>query len=168
MDVALIILSFLLCIIGLIGSFLPVLPGLFTSWVGLLLLHFTSYIPQNWIFLGVTLAIAILVWLLDYIIPALGAKKYGGSKYGVIGATLGLIVGFFIPIPFGVFIGLFLGAFLGEMIKSSDSKQAIRAAKGSILGFLAGTFIEFITALAFLFLYLQKVWEYREAIGISS
>ena len=166
MDLVLLIIGFLLCILGLIGSFLPVLPGLFTSWIGLLVLHFTSYIPMNWIFLSVTLAIAILVWLLDYIIPAIGAKKYGGSKYGIIGATLGLIVGFLIPIPFGIFIGIFLGAFAGEMIKSSDSQQALRAAKGSVLGFLAGTFIEFITALAFLFLFLQKVWEYRETIGI--
>ncbi|UZO81554.1 DUF456 domain-containing protein [Aquimarina sp. ERC-38] len=164
MDIALIGIGFILCIIGIIGSFLPVLPGLFTCWVGLLLLHLTSIIPMNWVFLGITLAISIFVFILDYIIPAIGAKKYGGSKYGIIGATVGLIVGFFIPIPFGIFIGLFAGAFLGEMTNSSNSKQALRAAKGSVLGFLAGTFIEFIVAVAFFVLYIKKVWEHWELI----
>lgn len=159
MDITLAIIGFLFCLIGIIGSFLPVLPGPFTSWIGLLILHFTNAIPQNWTFLGITLAVALLVWVLDYIVPAAGTKRFGGTRYGAIGATIGLIVGILAPIPFGILIGPFAGAFIGEMIKSPDSGKALKAAFGSFIGFLAGTFIKFIVAIAFLVLYVQKVWE---------
>ena len=145
------------CFLGILGSFLPILPGPFTSWIGLLILHFTDVVPQNWVFLGVTLAVAILVWVLDYIVPAMGAKRFGGTKYGAIGATLGLIIGIIAPVPFGIIIGPFFGAFMGEMINIPDSGKALKAAFGSFLGFLAGTFIKFIVAIAYLVLYVMEV-----------
>ena len=75
MDIFLLITGFLLALLGIIGSFLPVLPGPLTSWFGLLLLHLTDVVPMNWTFLGITLAIAILIWIIDYIIPAMGTKN---------------------------------------------------------------------------------------------
>ena len=80
MDIFLLILGFLLTLVGIIGSFLPILPGPITGWFGLLLLHITKIIPMNYTFLGITLAIAIFIWILDYIIQALGTKRFGGSK----------------------------------------------------------------------------------------
>ncbi len=161
MDIALIIIGFLLCLIGIIGSFLPVLPGPFTAWIGLLILHFTDAIPQNWTFLGITLAISILVWVLDYIVPALGTKKFGGTKYGMIGSSIGLITGLIFMGPFGIIIGPFAGAFIGEIIRnSSDSSQALKAAFGSFIGFLAGTFIKFIVSVGFTILYVREVIEH--------
>ncbi|SHJ61047.1 DUF456 domain-containing protein [Aquimarina spongiae] len=161
MDIALLIIGFLLCLLGLIGSFLPVLPGPFTSWVGLLTLSFSDAIPQNWTFLGITLGVAILVWILDYIVPALGTKKFGGTKYGMIGSSLGLIVGILFLGPFGIIIGPFAGAFLGEFIRdSSETSKALKAAFGSFIGFLTGTFIKFIVAVAFLVLFIQQVWDH--------
>ena len=103
-------------ILGIIGAFLPILPGPLTGWLGLLLLSFTSVVPKDWTFLGITLAVAILVWILDYFIPAMGTKRFGGSKYGVYGTTIGLILGLLSPIPFGMLIGAFVGAFIGETV----------------------------------------------------
>lgn len=161
MDIALVIIGFLFCLLGIVGSFLPVLPGPFTSWIGLLLLHFTSVIPQDWSFLGITLLIAIVVWALDYIIPALGTKRLGGSKYGMIGSSLGLIIGILFLGPFGIIIGPFAGAFVGEMIKDSkDSGRALKAAFGSFIGFLAGTFIKLIVSIVFIVLYIGEVRDY--------
>ena len=157
MDIFLIVVGLLFCFLGILGSFLPILPGPFTSWIGLLILHFTEVVPQNWVFLGVTLAVAILVWVLDYIVPAMGTKRFGGTKYGAIGATLGLIIGIIAPVPFGIIIGPFFGAFIGEMINIPDSGKAMKAAFGSFLGFLAGTFIKFIVAIAYLVLYVMEV-----------
>jgi len=137
MDIALVIIGFILWLIGIVGSFLPVLPGPFTSWIGLLILHFTDVIPQNWTFLGVTLGISILVWALDYIVPAWGTKRFGGTKYGMIGSSIGLIVGLLFLGPFGIIIGPFVGALVGELIKdSNDAAKAVKAAFGSFLGFL--------------------------------
>lgn len=161
MDIALVIIGFLLCVLGIIGSFLPVLPGPFTAWIGLLILHLTKAIPQNWTFLGITLGISILVWVLDYVVPALGTKRFGGTKYGMIGSSLGLIVGILFLGPLGIIIGPFAGAFIGEMIKNSeDSSKALKAAFGSFIGFLTGTFIKFTVAIVFTVLYVREVLDY--------
>ncbi|PCH78026.1 MAG: hypothetical protein COB98_01870 [Flavobacteriaceae bacterium] len=167
MDIILAVLGLIFAFVGIIGAFLPVLPGPITGWVGLLLLHLTDTVPMNWLFLGITLAVAILIWILDYMIPAMGTKKFGGSKYGVIGTTVGLIVGLFSPIPFGFLIGAFVGAFVGEMIYDrNDKKRATKAAFGSFLGFITSAFLKFIVASIFLGLYVMKLWEYREIFGL--
>jgi len=163
MDIFLLITGFLFALLGIIGSFLPVLPGPLTSWVGLLILHFTNVVPMNWTFLGITLAIAILIWIVDYFIPAMGTKKFGGTRYGVIGTMLGLIIGLLSPIPFGIIIGPFVGAFIGEMMHEKNSKKALKAAFGSFLGFLTSAFMKFIAAIIFTGLYISIFWEYKEA-----
>ena len=164
MDIFLVILGFLFMVLGIIGSFLPVLPGPLTSWVGLLILHLTDAVPMNWPFLIITLVIAILIWVLDYFIPAIGTKKFGGSRSGMIGTTLGLLVGIFYLGPFGIIIGPFVGAFLGEMMNNTDSQKAVKAAFGSFLGFLTSAFIKFIVALIFLGLYIAKFFDYSSMI----
>ncbi|HLV15641.1 MAG TPA: DUF456 domain-containing protein [Xanthomarina sp.] len=166
MDILLLILGFVLMLVGILGSFLPVLPGPPVSWLGLLLLHLTKAIPSNWTFLGITLAIALIVFALDYIIPALGTKKFGGSKYGVIGTTLGLLVAIIFPVlgVFGIIIWPFVGAFVGELLNRTDSKTAAKAAFGSFLGFLTGTFIKFLVAVIYLGFFIVKAWEHKSAL----
>lgn len=160
MDIFLVILSGIFMLLGIAGSFLPVLPGPITSWIGLLILHLTDAVPLNWTFLIITLIIAIGIWVLDYIIPAMGTKKFGGSKAGMIGTTVGLIAGLILPIPGGIIIGPFVGALIGELINNADSQTAIKAAFGSFLGFLTSTFIKFIVALVFLGFYMKDLIAY--------
>jgi len=164
LDLLLASLGALLMILGLLGSFLPFMPGVPISWAGLLLLHLAPSIPVNYLFLGVTFGVAGLIYGLNLIIPALGTKYAGGSKFGMIGATIGLVAGIVAPIPFGIIIGPFLGAFIGEIINKSNSRSALKAAFGSFLGFLASSFMEFVTAFGFLLLFIYKVWEFREVI----
>ena len=161
MDIFLIIISLLFMILGIAGSFLPVLPGPLTSWVGLLILHFTDVVAMNRTFLIITFSIAMAIWILDYIIPVMGTKRFGGSKAGIIGTSIGLIVGLIAPIPGGIIIGPFCGALIGELLNKSDFKKAIKAAIGSFLGFLASTFIKFIVAVIYFGFYIIKV------VGIS-
>jgi uncharacterized protein YqgC (DUF456 family) len=163
MDIFLLILGFLIVLLGIVGSFLPVLPGPLTSWFGLLLLHLTKTVPINYTFLGITLGIAILIWLIDYFIPAIGTKQFGGTRYGVIGTMIGLILGMLFLGPFGIIIGPFVGAFLGEMIKEQNSGKALKAAFGSFIGFLTSTFLKFIAAVIFTGFYIAIFWEYKSA-----
>ena len=115
MDLLLVFVSLLLIFLGIIGSFLPVLPGPPVSWLGLLVLHLTKAIPMDYVFLGITLFVAILIFVLDYIIPSIGTKRFGGSRAGAIGTMIGLFVGILSPIPFGILIGPFVGALIGEI-----------------------------------------------------
>lgn len=164
MDIFLILLGFIFILLGIAGSFLPVLPGPITGWVGLLLLYLTEAVPMSYTFLGITLAISILIWVLDYTIPAMGTKRFGGSKYGAVGATVGLIIGLILPIPLGFVIGAFVGAFVGEMIYNSDFKRALKAAFGSFIGFLASTTLKFIVSLIFTGLFISKLVMYWDVI----
>ncbi|SHG69971.1 DUF456 domain-containing protein [Flagellimonas flava] len=154
MDIALLILGFILMLVGILGSFLPVLPGPPVSWVGLLLLYLTKAVPDNWWILGGTLILALGITVLDYVIPAAGTKKFGGSKAGMWGSIIGLLVAIFVPIlgPFGIIIWPFVGALVGELLNKADQKTAMKAAFGSFIGFLTGTFLKFvITAGYFVF-----------------
>jgi uncharacterized protein YqgC (DUF456 family) len=166
MDIFLVIVAALFMLLGIIGSMLPILPGPLTSWIGLLIFHLTDAVPMNWTFLGITLAIAILVWLLDYIIPALGTKKFGGSKAGMIGTTIGLLVAIFFPIfgVFGIIVWPFIGAYIGELLNKSNSDRALKAAFGSFLGFLTSTFIKFVVAVIYLGLFIVKFWDYKSVL----
>ncbi|MCF6297273.1 MAG: DUF456 domain-containing protein [Flavobacteriaceae bacterium] len=163
MDIFLLVTGFIFTLIGVVGAFLPVLPGPFMGWIGLLLLHLTSVIPISYPFLIITFLIAVVVWMLDYIIPSIGTKRFGGSKWGAIGTTIGLIVGLIMPIPLGFIIGAFLGAFIGEMFyNSKDIERAVKAAFGSFLGFLASTSLKLIVSLIFVGLYIYKTKNYWE------
>ncbi|TCP21913.1 hypothetical protein EV195_11526 [Tenacibaculum skagerrakense] len=165
MDILLTLAGLIFVCLGIIGSFLPILPGPITSWVGLFLLHLTKAIPQNWTFLGITLFIAILIFVLDYFIPAMGAKRFGGTKYGAYGTTIGLIIGLFSPIPFGILVGAFSGAFVGELLyDSKDTNRALKASIGAFIGFLASTSIKFSIASVYFILFIGKVWEYHTEI----
>lgn len=160
MEYVFLILGLLLLIVGFLGSFLPVLPGPPLSWVGLLCLYFVKGIPTDYWFLGITFVVMLLISVLDYIIPAQGTKRFGGSKYGVWGTNIGLIVGIFIP-PIGFILGPFIGALVGELIyDSNDINRALKAAIGSFIGFLAGTFIKVVVCFMFLMLFCYKVYQH--------
>jgi len=165
MDIVLLVIGFLLMLIGILGSFLPILPGPPISWLGLLLLYLTKAIPDNWWILGFTLFFAILITVLDYVIPAMGTKKFGGTRSGVIGTTVGLIVGLLSPIPFGFIIGAFVGAFVGELLHDSkDTSRALKAAFGAFIGFIFSSTIKFMVSLVFLVLFCQKAYDNWSAI----
>ncbi|MCV2485987.1 DUF456 domain-containing protein [Flavobacterium sp. SH_e] len=165
MDLLLLILAFICVIVGVFGSFIPVLPGLSSCWVGLLLLYLTKAVENNYWVLGITFVLMVIITILDYVIPSKGTKKFGGSSYGVWGTNIGLIIGIIAPIPFGIIIGPFVGAFIGELIYDSQNhKRALKAATGSLLGFLASSFINFLFSITYLGIFLKIVWEYRNIL----
>ena len=114
-----------------------------------------------WIF-GITLIITIILSVLDFIIPARGTKRFGGSKYGIWGTNIGLIIGILAPIPFGFLIGPFVGALIGELIyNSTDHHRALKAATGSFIGFIASSFIQFVVCIGFFGLFIGLIWQNR-------
>lgn len=150
------IISVILLTTGLLGTFLPVLPGLLMSFCGLLIYKYGTGAPLSmvyiWIFGLLTLASAIL----NYVLPARTNRKYGGTRYGSIGSFIGTFLGmFFIPLPFGFLIGMFAGVYVGELLHdSTDKKKAWRSTKGAVMGFLYGTGFNLAVAAAMLIVVL--------------
>lgn len=161
MEILILIVSLLFVLVGIAGSVLPALPGPPLSWIGLLILYTMPNIKFDYWTLGITFVFTLIIVILDYVIPAQGTKRFGGSKYGIWGTNIGLIVGILAPIPFGFIIGPFVGAFIGELIyDQNDSKRALKAATGSFIGFLASTFIKFVFCMVLLGIYIHTVWKY--------
>jgi uncharacterized protein YqgC (DUF456 family) len=145
-------------ILGIIGCLVPVLPGPPFSFLAIIMLHlskFGDFSSTTLIILG---AIAAIVTLLDYVVPVWGTRKFGGTKYGARGATVGLVIGLFLG-PAGIIIGPLIGAFVGEMIFRDDINYALKAGFGSLLGFLAGIGLKLAASFIMTF-YFVKEWIY--------
>jgi uncharacterized protein len=155
MDTVLIILAFVLAAAGLLGSFLPVLPGPPLAFAGLALLWFTDQQPSAEL-LGMHLFAATAITLLDYYVPIYGTKRFGGTPAGTRGATVGLVIGLFLG-PLGIIAGPFIGALLAEMIAGTPSNRAFRSAIGAFMGFIAGVFMKLAYALVAFYHIFQSI-----------
>ncbi len=159
MNVLFIIIGLLLAIVGMIGCILPVIPGPILSFCALILL---SWI-KNWqvfsqTFLMVMGAVTIFLIVLDYIAPALGAKKYGATKRGIWGSAIGMIIGiFFIP-PWGMIVGAFAGALLGELSSGKSGRKALRAGWGILIGSVLGVGLKLAFTAVVLFYYIKEMF----------
>ena len=155
-DYLLLIFGIILMLIGIIGCLAPVLPGPPLSFLGLLLLQASKFGDFSLTVLIILGVITVVVSILDYVVPIWGTKKFGGSKYGTRGATVGLIIGLFLG-PVGIIIGPLAGAVVGELIFKDDMKYAIRAGFGSLLGFLTGVGLKLAASFVMTF-YFVKEW----------
>ena len=155
-DYILVVLGIIIMILGIIGCLVPVLPGPPLNFVGLLLLHFTRFGHFTTWTLIIFAAIAVVVTILDYLVPMWGTRKFGGSKYGTRGAAIGLVIGFFLG-PVGIILGPLLGAFTGEMIFKDDFNYALKAGLGSLVGFLAGVGLKLAASFIMTFYFVRAL-----------
>ncbi|HOI48358.1 MAG TPA: DUF456 domain-containing protein [Prolixibacteraceae bacterium] len=146
MDYFLIALGIVLLVAGIAGCVLPVLPGPPLNYAALLLLHVTSAYQFTTRFLITWAVITTVVYLLDYIIPAWGTKKFGGSRRGIWGSVIGLVAGLFFFPPFGIIIGPFVGAVIGELTLGKQAADALKSGFGSFAGFLLATLLKLIAS----------------------
>jgi len=151
------ILIIVLFVVGMIGAVYPILPGALAIYLAFFVygwfFSFDSFGPVFWI---VQTLIVIALFVADYVVGAWGVKKFGGSKYSVIGSTIGIIAGAFIFPPFGLIIGPFVGAFAGELLAGSAPGKAVKVSLGSLLGLLSSTIVKIILQIAMVILFF--IW----------
>jgi hypothetical protein len=156
MDWFWIIAGFILVLGGLAASVMPLLPGPPIAYLGLLIQQLRTDKPFTTNFLLVWACVIVVILILDFLVPIWGTKRFGGTKYGVWGCTLGFILAFWMG-PVGVISGPFIGAFIGEMIANQDSKKALRAAIGAFVGFLLSSLIKIVACFAMLYYLIKAV-----------
>jgi uncharacterized protein YqgC (DUF456 family) len=144
MDVVLIIIGIILLIIGFLGCIIPGIPGPPIAYIGLLIQVFKTENPFTTKFLIIWALIMVAVSALDYIVPVIGTKKFGGSKRGVWGSIIGLFAGIFFFPPIGLIIGPFLGAFIAELTGGKETESALKAGFGSFIGFITGVVLKLV------------------------
>lgn len=158
----LIVLAILLALVGIVGAVVPGIAGTPFSFLALLALSFvkgSSFSPNFLIIMGV---VGAIVFTVDYVVPVWGTKKFGGTKAGVRGSTIGLFMGLLVtlamPIGFiAILLGPFIGAYIAEKNAGTDDHKAWRSAFGSFIGFLCGTGIKVIYAVACIYFIVKEL-----------
>ena len=143
MNTVLIILAFVCILASVVFVFTPVPPAVPVAWCGLLLARLGGVddISNTWLIWSAVVGAALMV--LDYVFPLLTTRRSGGTKWGVWGCTIGLLLSI-IGLPFGpagligVFFWPFVGAFVGEYLKQREFNPALKAAFGSFIGMMTG------------------------------
>ena len=150
------IIAVILGIVGLVGCILPVIPGPPLSWLGLLLVYLTHPEGMTTGLLIFWLVIAIVVTILDYIVPSWMTARTGGSKAAARGTLVGMILGIIFFPPWGMIAGSFLGALVSEVVfNGRDVMGSIKPAVGSFFGFLLSTGLK-LTASGVMLFYIVK------------
>ena len=145
-------------IAGLLGSFLPFLPGTPLIVVGALLYAvMTDFQIIGVARLLILVGFSLLAYALDYTAGALGVKKFGGSGWAAAGAVLGAVVGVFFG-PIGLVLGPILGSILGELLRSHKLKDSLKSAVGTGVGMLLGMMAKLSLAVVMVGLVLWWIW----------
>ncbi len=150
----------LLIFTGLVGTIVPMLPGVGLVFFGILLhaLYFgvETVGMTTLILLGIVTALS---FVFDLLASLYGAARFGASRRGVVSSVVGGVVGFVVfNIP-GLFLGLFIGAIVGELFLAQKSfSQAFTVGMGSVLGFLGGAIIKLLLALIMVIVFAAKIW----------
>ena len=158
MEILILIGIGILLLLGIIGCFVPIIPGPPISYGGLLVFHFFSsyYFERNILWLIAFVVIAVTIF--DLWVQIYGVKKFGGSKKAINGSIIGLIIGIFFFPPFGIIMGPFLGAFIGaKSEENSDGNKAIKIALGTLVGFFAGTMLKLSVSLYISYIVFQAI-----------
>lgn len=132
-------LTLVLMIAGLVGTILPLLPGT-TIILAAAVMHHFALGPERsigWWTIGGLVVLTVVTYVLDFVSGAMGAKKFGASRWGAVGGILGAIVGIFFGLP-GIFIGPLAGVLLGELLGGKGLLPAGKSTWGTLLGTTAG------------------------------
>lgn len=146
------LLVWILLISGVAGAVLPMVPGPILTAVALFLALISDQINGTlyWFFI----VSGIMIFLIDFFMPAYLTKKSGASKRASNGALIGMILSLFTG-P-GLFLGAFIGAFIGEFSMTSDATKSARASIYAVLGVFSGMAIKLFYTLAMFILYISQ------------
>ncbi len=144
------VLAGFLVVIGLLGTFLPILPGVPIIFIGLLLAAWTDeFVRVSVLAMSIIGIIAALSMIIDFIASFVTTKKVGASKNAIWGMAIGGVLGLFGG-PFGIFFGAAIGALLGELSAHRDMSRATTVGLAAGLGFALGLIAKLLLAMVML------------------
>lgn len=155
-----------LMVVGVVGAVVPGIPGTSLILIAILVWGLVQGFSSVSVALPVTIIVLLLSVGIDFLASYWGAKQAGASKWGQIGAIVGLVLGFLglLPaLPFGgpllgILLGPLLGALVGEYLYQRDLKLALKAAVGIVVGSLIGNLIQGFLAIAAVMVFLITTW----------
>ncbi|PIC65491.1 hypothetical protein CSV79_01885 [Sporosarcina sp. P13] len=150
------IVAIVMFVIAFVGLIYPIIPSVIFLFAGFLLYGaIVSFEELTWLFWVIEVLFLVLLFGADTVANLVGVKKFGGSKAGMWGSTIGLLIGpFVIPLA-GILIGPFLGAIIAELvITRSGLKQAVKTGIGSVVGFLTSVAVKGVLMVIMIIIFL--------------
>ena len=142
LDILIIATGAICVLLGFAGCLLPALPGPPLAFAGLVIAHLSERVEFSNQTLIFGLVLVVIVQVMDAVTPMLGARGWGGTRWGIWGCVLGSLAGLIFFPPFGFIAGSFLGAVVGELLGGKASGDALKAGAGAFAGFLIGTVLK--------------------------
>jgi uncharacterized protein YqgC (DUF456 family) len=141
-------LTLALMFAGLLGTFVPILPGAALIFAGAVLNRLALGPEQSvgWGTLAGLMILMFLSYLIEFLSGTLGARYFGATRWGILGGIAGAIVGLFFGLP-GLIIGPLLGVLLGELVAGQKLLPATKATWGTLIGTAAGMIAKLVIAL---------------------
>jgi uncharacterized protein YqgC (DUF456 family) len=159
MHTLVIIMTVLLMLTGLVGSVVPVIPGPLLVLAGALLYAWHGdFLIVTWGVLGVLAALTAVSQVLDYAASIIGARVFGASRWGVLGACIGALTGFLLANIPGAVAGMFLGACTSELVRGRNMRESVRVGFGTLIGFLAGTAGKVLITVAMITIFVWQLF----------
>lgn len=142
------VLCLILVGLGLLGSVIPGMPGTPLYLVAMLIARFCADVNMSNLELFVIFILVAATFAVDFFLPMWTTKKFGGTSAGVKGSIVGLLAGFFLPLPLppgtSTIICMFLGAIIGEYIAGQSNDVAVKSGMGNLIGFIIATTVKFV------------------------
>lgn len=158
MSILLTLLIAALFMVGLLGAFIPAVPGVGLVYAGILVYAivdgFSNIAVSTIIWFGI---VALLASGASYVGSALGTKQGGGGMRALWGTILGAIIGTVTIGPIGIFVGAFIGALVGALMEGQTPEKAMKVAAMSVAGIIGGSLIQFLLSVALIIAFLVAI-----------
>jgi uncharacterized protein YqgC (DUF456 family) len=152
------VLAFLIMLVGLIGTVVPVIPGTLLIFLAALGYAFLDgFHTIGWLALLVLGVLAALATTTDVWASSVGAKIGGASGWSVVAGLLGGLVGFVLFTLPGAILGALLGVLVTEIIRLGELRKALKAGTGWIVGWVLGTLVQLGSGLAMIAIFTWQV-----------
>jgi uncharacterized protein len=158
-EIILFAISIIIMLTGMAGIIVPVIPSIPLIWLGSFIYAiFTNFEKITWVVLLIFALLTIFSIVLENIGNVYGAKKFGATKWGIIGSIIGTGVGFYTGGPIGLILGPVVGTIIFEFIGGKDYKGALKSGLGNFVGFLGGSILKFVVGLAMIIVFIWKIF----------
>ena len=153
------IIVLLIMLGGLLGIVFPFIPSTPLIWLGVFIYAVCDGFESiSWLLLLIFAVLTIISLALDYLGGVIGAKKFGATKWGIIGSLFGGIGGFLTGGIVGLIIGPFLGAVLLELVFGKDLRGAFKSGVGTLVGFIGGAVAKLAIGVIMIGIFIWKVF----------
>uniref|UniRef100_UPI004026E6D3 DUF456 domain-containing protein n=2 Tax=Candidatus Wujingus californicus TaxID=3367618 RepID=UPI004026E6D3 len=158
-EIILFAISIIIMLAGMAGIIVPIIPSIPLIWLGSFIYAiFTHFEKITWVVLLIFALLTIFSIVLENIGNVYGAKRFGATKWGIIGSIVGTGVGFYTGGPIGLILGPVIGTIVFEFIGGKGYKGALKSGLGNFVGFLGGSILKFVVGLAMIIVFIWKVF----------